>query len=405
MNPNYEFLGPRFTTPGMRNILSLDGGGTRGIFSLQILARMEKLLREHSGKPDLVLADYFHFFGGTSTGAIIAAALAWGASVKTIETFYLDQSRRVFGTKTIWTRLQSKYHAQELTRLLRDFFSVNGEPATLGTDRLRTYYLCVMRNATTGAPWIITNNPKAKYNDAALAENNLRLPLYQLIRASTAAPTFFRPEEISAADQSWMFLDGAVTPYNNPAFIMYLTATLPCFGMRWEEGEDRLRIISVGTGRMRVKFAKRHAREINVLDQAAHAVNALIDSNNQHQDLTCRALGRCLYGEEIDSEVETLMLPVDAGRLAAQVEGGAGGGVAAEESAPAQAVEASLEARGGPARRFLYCRYNHNLTPEEIEAARPIPNFFAVDNLQAIEFLKELGTKFAAGSVRMEHLV
>ena len=359
----------------MKNILSLDGGGTRGIFSLQILARMEALLREKYQKPDMVLADHFQFIGGTSTGAIIAAALAWGASVASIETFYLEQSRQVFGRKTWASRLRSKYHAHELTRLLREYFSVDGEPALLGSDRLRTLYLCVMRNATTGAPWIITNSRKARYNDPALANNNLLIPLHQLIRASTAAPVFFRPEEITHGGESWMFLDGAVTPYNNPAFIMYLTATLPCFGNCWPDGEDNLRIISVGTGRMRVRFSKLHAAQIHVLDQAAHAVNALIDSNNQHQDLTCRAFGRCLFGEPLDSEIGTLI-----------------------------AEEMSHEVNAGHPRRFLYCRYNHNLTPEEIAEAAPIPNFFSVDNLEAIHFLKKAGQKFADEAVRVEHL-
>jgi patatin-like phospholipase/acyl hydrolase len=361
----------------MRNILSLDGGGTRGIFSLQILARIEALLRQKYGKPDLVLADHFDFIGGTSTGAIIAACLSWGVSVATLEKFYLEQSYQVFGRKTWFSRLRSKYSAHELTRLLRKFFAEeNGEPALLGSKKLKTLYLCVMRNATTGAPWIITNSPHAKYNDPGLPDSNLRIPLYQLIRASTAAPIFFRPEEISHGGQSWMFLDGAVTPYNNPAFIMYLIATLPCFGNKWEDGEKNLRIVSVGTGRMRVRFSKSRAHQINVVDQAAHAVNALIDSNNQHQDLTCRAFGRCLFGEPLDSEIGTLM-----------------------------AEEMSQEITGGHPKRFLYCRYNRNLSPDEIAEASKIPHFFSVDNLQAIHFLQALGKRFAEQNVRLEHLV
>jgi hypothetical protein len=355
----------------MKNILALDGGGTRGIFSLQILARMEKLLREKYQKPDLVLADHFQFIGGTSTGAIIAAALSWGANVATLEKFYLEQSYQVFSRKTWFSRLRSKYHAHELSRLLREYFSVDGEPALLGSDRLRTLYLCVMRNATTGAPWIITNSRKAKYNDPALEHNNLNIPLYQLIRASTAAPIFFRPETIVSGGQSWMFLDGAVTPYNNPGFIMYLTATLPCFGNNWEEGEDKLRLISVGTGRVRVRFSKLHEQNINVLDQAAHAVNALIDSNNQHQDLICRAFGRCQFGEPLDSEIGTLIAD---------------------------------EMNAGLPTRFLYSRYNHNLTPEEVTEGLRIANFFSVDNLQAIQFLQRLGQEFAEKNVRIEHL-
>jgi hypothetical protein len=64
--------------------------------------------------------------------------------------------------------------------------------ATLGDDGLRTLLMMVMRNVTTDSPWPVTNNPLAKYNDRARPDCNLKLPLWQLVRASTAAPTFSR---------------------------------------------------------------------------------------------------------------------------------------------------------------------------------------------------------------------
>src|SRR5207237_5453070 len=71
--------------PCMNRLLSLDGGGMRGFFTLEILGRVETLLRERYRKPDLVLADYFNFIGGTSTGAIIAGLLSWGRSIQEIK--------------------------------------------------------------------------------------------------------------------------------------------------------------------------------------------------------------------------------------------------------------------------------------------------------------------------------
>jgi uncharacterized protein len=355
----------------MHNLLSLDGGGTKGMFSIQILARMEKLLRQKYDRPDLVLADHFDFIGGTSTGAIIAALLSWGASVETVENFYLTQSHKIFGKKTWLKRFRYKFHERELIELLRENFSEDGRPALLGTKKLKTLYLCVMRNATTGAPWIITNSPHAKYNQAELENNNLKIPLYQLIRASTAAPVFFRPEEIEAGGENWLFLDGAVTPYNNPAFIMYLTATLPAFGNNWKSGIDNMRLISIGTGRRRVRFSKTHVADINVADQLSHSLLALIDSNGQQQDLLCRSFGRCQWGEPIDTEVGDMIV---------------------EELAEADH------------RHFLYSRYNHNITPDEIKQAAHIPDFFEVDSLNAIPFWQKLGREFAEKSVRIEHL-
>jgi len=62
----------------VKRILALDGGGIRGIFTLEVLLRMQQLLREHYGSPKLKLVEHFDFFAGTSTGAIIATCLCWG---------------------------------------------------------------------------------------------------------------------------------------------------------------------------------------------------------------------------------------------------------------------------------------------------------------------------------------
>ena len=64
-----------------KRILTLDGGGIRGLFSIEVLARIEELLREHCGNPKLVLADHFQMIARTSTGAIIGTFLSCGGEV------------------------------------------------------------------------------------------------------------------------------------------------------------------------------------------------------------------------------------------------------------------------------------------------------------------------------------
>ena len=64
-----------------KRILSLDGGGIRGILTLEYLGVIESMLRKRSGRDDFRLCDYFDLIGGTSTGSIIAAGLACGMSV------------------------------------------------------------------------------------------------------------------------------------------------------------------------------------------------------------------------------------------------------------------------------------------------------------------------------------
>ena len=74
--------------PGPKRLLSLDGGGVRGALTVAILERIEKLLSEHHGR-QVRLGDHFDLVGGTSTGAIIAGALALGYRTAQVKDFYL----------------------------------------------------------------------------------------------------------------------------------------------------------------------------------------------------------------------------------------------------------------------------------------------------------------------------
>src|SRR5204863_4148824 len=105
---------------------------------------------------------------------------------------------------------------------------------------------------TTDSPWPISSNPDALYNDPDRKGCNLKIPLWQLIRASTAAPVYFPPEvvELEPGDRTktFVFADGGVTPYNNPAFVLFRMATDPAYRLNWPAGERQLLLVSVGTG-------------------------------------------------------------------------------------------------------------------------------------------------------------
>src|SRR5689334_16476847 len=79
-----------------KRILSLDGGGLRGVLTLEYLDVMEQILRRRSGRDDLRLCEYFDLIGGTSTGSIIAAALACGMTVAQLKTLYRELGSAVF---------------------------------------------------------------------------------------------------------------------------------------------------------------------------------------------------------------------------------------------------------------------------------------------------------------------
>jgi len=118
----------------MKRILTLDGGGIRGVFSLQILRQIEDIFRKEHGKPDLVLRNVFDMFAGTSTGAIIASFLAWGKSAEEIERLYIEGAERMFETRRWYERFKSKFLADEIAGFFKQQFREDdGTPATLGT--------------------------------------------------------------------------------------------------------------------------------------------------------------------------------------------------------------------------------------------------------------------------------
>ncbi|MEM7025157.1 MAG: patatin-like phospholipase family protein, partial [Pseudomonadota bacterium] len=90
-------LRQHFQASGPKRILSLDGGGLRGIVTLAYLQKIEALLKErHGGDKNFRLSHYFDLIAGTSTGAIIAAALALDWSVEDLTDLYLRLGKDVF---------------------------------------------------------------------------------------------------------------------------------------------------------------------------------------------------------------------------------------------------------------------------------------------------------------------
>jgi hypothetical protein len=83
---------------GPKRILSLDGGGVRGAVTVAFLKRIEELLDERMGR-EVRLGDWFDLVGGTSTGAIVAGALALGKRVDEVKEFYLERAPKAFATR------------------------------------------------------------------------------------------------------------------------------------------------------------------------------------------------------------------------------------------------------------------------------------------------------------------
>ncbi len=270
-----------------RRLLSIDGGGLCGLIPAEALILIEQQLDQLTGDRQ-PLCNRFDLIGGTSTGAILAAGLALGMRAADLRDFYLqfgpDIFKKVFLPEQFW----HKYPSGPIEQHLKDKF---GEATTLGDPRLRAMVLLVTKNATLGNDWFFTNNPKSRF-----FANNAKIPLWHIVRASSAAPTYFPPHAFDIPDdagkpQTYEFIDGGVSSYNNPSLQVFLEATIPEYGIGWPMGIDNLLLISLGTGFAPVTIEPGKAAHYNVLDWAQYVLKELMNEANLQQNVLMHLLG------------------------------------------------------------------------------------------------------------------
>ena len=298
---------------GPKRILSLDGGGIRGILTLQFLDAIERKLRARSNNPALVLSDYFDLIGGTSTGSIIAAGLACGMTVEQLKTLYTNIGASVFQPGglsqflpgKIQGALAPKFPSEPLQRQLNQQLGAN---TTLGDDKVRTGLMIMTKRLDTNAPWPLHNAPGSKYASA-----DLKLLLPQIVRASTAAPTYFAPEKVALSTRAGVafdgaFVDGGVSPFNDPALQLLMLATLQGHGFNWATGKDKLLIVSVGTGAYKPVRTVESVMNSLAAQQGIMALQSLMDDCDRMNRSMLQWLTLCLTPWIIDRAVGDMKL-------------------------------------------------------------------------------------------------
>ena len=293
---------------GPKRILALDGGGVRGILTVGILEHIERTLAEQSGRGRAFrLSDYFDLVAGTSTGSIIATLLASGRSVAEIRDYYLMMAPKVFARSQAVGARVPKFHASTFEKLLDAAFGAR----TLGGPEIVTGLLICTKRMDTGGQWPICNDPRGRYYAPADAATfpNRDYPLKTLIRASTAAPYYFDPVRIAIVDhpdfdrKSGMFVDGGVGGDNNPSLQAFKTATLSGYNINWALGENRLLLVSVGTGWRRPMIDIRRFTAMWNWEKAKEALGGLIQETVQQNIVTLQALAAVRKPWYVNSEL------------------------------------------------------------------------------------------------------
>ncbi|WP_050401022.1 CBASS cGAMP-activated phospholipase [Bradyrhizobium embrapense] len=211
-------------------ILSLDGGGIRGIYAATILSLIEKEITD--GEP---IADYFDTIAGTSTGGIIALGLGLKKPAAAIEKLYVEDGHLVFPEwwrrrplRRLLRQLRASLHDHtELERLLYETF----RDETIG-DSFTRLVIPAFLGPKTQIAVLKTDHHEDFKRDYAMAA-------WEAARATSAAPTFFQGH--SAADD-YVFLDGGI--WSNNPIMAAVVDTLSAYDVTREQIE----IFSIGTG-------------------------------------------------------------------------------------------------------------------------------------------------------------
>jgi len=197
-----------FNPAGKRTILSIDGGGMRGIIPVKMLAYLE----QETGKPAYEL---FDMVAGTSTGAIIAAGLGLGMTAQQIlEIAYRDRLPKSFGSNSgcaFWfryivrNRLRYHYSLEPFRKSLSEF--TDGKRIR---DLDKCIVLMTVKDLRTGNTYYVTN---AGPGASAFGD----WPVAGAVAASGAAPVYFPPVLGN-------LIDGGVGVYANPSLVASVEA-------------------------------------------------------------------------------------------------------------------------------------------------------------------------------------
>ena len=274
-------------------ILSLDGGGIKGVFTADLLRCCEENFC--NGQP---LANFFDMITGTSTGGIIALGLGLHFPTKDIVSFYRDDGRKIFPPlpKGRWRQrlslgrwaLRTKLCHEALEEALKNRFG----DVVLGASHSRLVIPAFMMPKTEIAVF--------KTDHHSDFRNDHLTPMWKVARSTSAAPTYLKGLEHKESGR--IFVDGGVWA-NNPVMVALVDAMSD-----YELSFDQIEILSIGTGNTPFEL-KKPAVYGGLLDwrAAIKAAMFLTTDNATAQAKLLLGPNRCLRIEPTGSDADVEM--------------------------------------------------------------------------------------------------
>ena len=234
------------------NILCIDGGGIRGVFPAKILEQLEAELRRRSNE-HWQIHQHFDLICGTSTGGILAVALALGIPAKEILELYINNAETIFGNKKklfFGQIMHSSHSRKALEDLIRTKFQSvnNGEDPRL--QNCKTSVCIPIYDLLIGKPSVL----KTKHHDNFTRDYHI--PAYHVALGTSAAPTYFDPYSASYTDLNGTEktfsnkVDGGVVA-NNPTLLGIIEAQTAFY-----QDLANINVLSLGTGNQKFTDGK-----------------------------------------------------------------------------------------------------------------------------------------------------
>lgn len=270
----------------MIKILTIDGGGIRGILPGQVLTRLERIIQKRTGNDDAKIGDYFDMIAGTSTGGILTSFLLCPGPdgkakyhAREAVSVYLDQGDDIFKKsfghtiKSVGGIMDEKYPAENLERILKDKLGENLMLADLIKPCLITSY-------------DIENRRSMFFNQMEAVENkHYNFKVWEVARATSAAPTYFEAAKVtSETGNSYSLIDGGVFA-NNPALCAYVEAREH---FKNKEGKSvsakDVFMVSLGTGSVEKPYMYDKAKDWGVAQWLKPLVDIMMSGSSETVD-------------------------------------------------------------------------------------------------------------------------
>jgi patatin-like phospholipase/acyl hydrolase len=280
----------------MVRILSIDGGGIRGIIPAAVLVEIEA----RAGKP---ITELFDFVAGTSTGGIIALGLTLAGgdgskprySAEDLRDLYLDRGPQIFPPlRPSWLRtglgvFDERHRERPLTEVLREY---------MGEARLKDALSPVLVPA-----YEIELRQPFFFRSVRAAEQpeTFDYPIWQVARATSAAPTYFEAARIPSPSDEYdpfALVDGGVFA-NNPSMCAFadvrlgrhVSATAPAAEAREDPIESEgMFMVSLGTGELADRIPWQEAKDWGFYGWGRQLLGTVMDGVSDTADFQCRQL-------------------------------------------------------------------------------------------------------------------